>query len=40
MEYETDGEIICTRRAQYSQQRIGTGSGGLENKGTTEKHPN
>ena len=39
MEHESDGDTNCNWRARYSQQRIGTGSGGLENKRTSGDYP-
>ena len=34
MGHENDGDTNCNWCAQYSQQRIGTRTGGLENKRT------
>ena len=40
MERESDGDTNCNWCAQYSHQRIGTGTVGLGNKKTTRDHPN
>ena len=32
MEHESDGDIYCNWHAQYSNRKIGTVTGGLENK--------
>ena len=39
MEHEIDGNTNCIWRARYSNQRNGTGTGGLENKSVSEDHP-
>ena len=40
MHQESDGDTNYNWRARYSHQRIGTGTGGLGNKRTSEDHPN
>ena len=40
MEHESDGDIHCNWRAEYSHQRIGTVTGGLRNKRMSRVHPN
>ena len=40
MEHVSDGNITCNWRALYSLERIDAGTGGLENKWTSEDHPN
>ena len=40
MEHESDGDTNCNRDAQYSHQRIGTGTGRLRDKRMSEGHPN
>ena len=40
MEHESDGDANSNWHAQYSPQRIGTGSGGPGNKKTGGNHPN
>ena len=40
MEHEGDDFTNCNWRARYSQQRIGSGTGGLRNKRTSGDHPN
>ena len=40
MEHESDGDTNCNWCSWYSQQRIGKGTGGLENKRTSGDHPN
>ena len=39
MEHESDGDINCNWRAGYNHQNIGTGTGGLGNKRTSEDYP-
>ena len=39
MEYKNDSDINCNLRAQFNQQRIGTGNGGFGKK-TSDVHPN
>ena len=39
MEHEKDGDTIYNSHARYSQQRIGTAIGELENKRTSVDHP-
>ena len=40
MEHKSDSDSNCNWCAQYSDQRIGTGTEGLGNKSTTGEHPN
>ena len=40
MEHESDGDTNCNRCTRYSQQRIGTGTGGLEIKRMSGDYPN
>ena len=40
MEHESDGDTNCNWCTWYSQQRVGTETGGLGNKRTREDHPN
>ena len=40
MEHESDGDTNCTSCDEYSQKRISTGSGVLENKKTSGDHSN
>ena len=40
MYHESDGDINCNWHTPYSNQRIGTGIGGLGNKRTCRDHPN
>ena len=40
MKHESDGDTNCSRCDWYNQQRIGTTTGGLENKRISENHPN
>ena len=40
MEHESDCDTNCNRCTLYSHQRIGTGTGGLGNKRTSEDHTN
>ena len=40
MEHEGDSDINCNWCTRYSHQRIGTGTGGLENKRTDGDHQN
>ena len=40
MEHESDGDTNCDWCTQHSRQRIGTGTGGLEDKRTSGDHPN
>ena len=40
VEYESDGYTNCNWCFWYSHQRIGTRTGGLENKRTNGDHPN
>ena len=40
MELESDGGKNCDCRARYSHQKIGTGTGGPENKRTSGDHSN
>ena len=40
MEHESDGDFNSNWCARYCHQRIGTGTGGIENKRTSEDHPN
>ena len=39
MKCESNRDTNCNWRARYSLQRIGTGTGGLENKRTSWNHP-
>ena len=39
MEDESDGDINFNWPARYSNQRVGTGNGGLGNKMKSEDHP-
>ena len=39
-ELESDGDTNCNWRTRYSHQRIGTGTGGLRNKGTSRDQSN
>ena len=40
MDHESDDDINCNWCSRYSHQRIGTGTGRLGNKKTSEDHPN
>ena len=40
MEHENDSKTNCNWCAQYSHQRIGSGTGGFGNKMTSKDHPN
>ena len=40
VERESEGDTNCDWYAQYSQQRIGTGTGRLGNEKTSGDHPN
>ena len=40
IEHESDDDNSCNWCARYTHQRIGTGTGGLENKWTRRDHPN
>ena len=40
MEHESGDETNCKWRARYSQESIGTGTGGFGNKRTGGDHPN
>ena len=40
MEHESDSNTNCNWQAQYSHQRIGTGTGRLGNKRTSGDYPN
>ena len=40
MEHESDGDTNCNRCAQYNDQRISKGTGGLGNKRTSGDNPN
>ena len=40
MEHKSEGDTNCNWCAEYSHQRIGTGTGGLANKRTTGDHLN
>ena len=39
MEHESDDDTSYNMYSQYSLQRIGIGTGGLENKRTSGDHP-
>ena len=39
LKHESDGDTNCNWCSCYSHQRIGTGTGGLVNKRTSEDHP-
>ena len=40
MEHESGTDTNCNWCTRYSHQKIGTGTGGLGNRGTSGDHPN